>query len=77
MPLHPYLDLDSAFRPEDLRAMTAALAAAIGRLRDRPDVSVDTIARKIIRLAKQGERDPVKLCEATVRSFTDREAEAS
>jgi hypothetical protein len=40
-------------------------------------VSADTIARKIIRLAKQGERDPVKLCEATVRSFTDREAEAS
>jgi hypothetical protein len=39
------------------------------RLIDRGDISNDVVAHKIIELAKAGERDPEKLCEAVVRQW--------
>jgi hypothetical protein len=39
------------------------------RLADRHDLANDVLARKIMDLAKAGERDPERLCEAVLREF--------
>jgi hypothetical protein len=79
VPLRRFLDSNSAFGPDDLAAMTAAFEAALDKLglKDRTDPATELVAKRIIAMAKQGERDPVKLCEAVVRSFTDGNAAAS
>jgi hypothetical protein len=69
----PFSGYGSTFTPQDLQVMTEALAEAMRRLASmkRTDVTPDLVARKIVALAKQGERDPVKLCDAAVKSLTD------
>jgi len=73
MPLRAYLDSESAFTSEQLRAMTAALEDATRALdlKGRPDLSLSVIGTTIIRLAKEGEFDPVVLCERTVTALTN------
>jgi hypothetical protein len=39
------------------------------RLVDRGDVANDVVAHKIIELAKAGERDPDRLCDAVVQQW--------
>jgi hypothetical protein len=76
MQIRRFLDNDSAFGPDDLRAMTTAFEAALDKLglKDRTDPATELVAKRIIALAKRGERDPAKLCEGVVRSFTDGDA---
>jgi hypothetical protein len=59
--------------------MAAAFEEALRRLasQKRTDVSPDLVARKIVALAKQGERDPQRLCDGAVSSFDDSDAAAS
>jgi hypothetical protein len=73
------LDDDSVFGPDDLRAMTTAFDFALDQLGliDRTDAATELVAKRIIAIAKQGERDPVKLCEGALSSFTDGDAKAS
>ena len=56
------------FEPEEIASLTAAFDAALSRLGlvDRKDPMTTTVAKLIIQLAKDGERDPKKLCDETL-----------
>jgi hypothetical protein len=71
MPIRLFLPHDAAFGPGDLAAMGAAFDQALGKLdlRDRTDQITELVARKIISLAKAGERDPARLCEEALSTF--------
>jgi len=64
MPVRPLLPQNS-FAPEEINILVKALQDALRELRvtDRNDPAVNAIAKRIITLAQQGERDPVRLCE--------------
>jgi hypothetical protein len=55
--------------PEDIASLVAAFEAALSRLRlvDRSDPAAVAVAKLIIDLAKNGERDPQKLCDGTLK----------
>ena len=73
MPLRQFIGRDASFGPEDLKAMGDAFSNALSKLRlyDRNDPLVELVARKIIRAAFRGERDPVKLCEIALEDTDD------
>ena len=60
-----------AFDPDALKAMTAAYEGACTALDlvDRSDPLTEIIAQKIIERAKEGELDPVRLCEAVLEGL--------
>jgi hypothetical protein len=70
MPIRPYLD-GQKFDPETIRVMGLAFEMALVALRlaDRGDPAKEVIAHKIMDLAKAGERDPERLCEAVIKEF--------
>jgi hypothetical protein len=57
--------------PETIRVMGVAfeMVRAALRLNDRNDVAVEIIAKRIIDLAKEGERNPDLLCERALRDL--------
>ena len=61
----------AAFDDETVKAMATAYEAALDELKARaPTVSLtDTLARKIIELARRGERDPDRLCELALKDL--------
>lgn len=65
MPIRQYLGTDSAFGQEDLNGIGQAFSAALNKLglHDRSDPMVEMVARRIIRAAMAGERNPIKLTE--------------
>ena len=65
MPIRHFLGRDVSFEPDDLKVMGEAFALALAELglNDRKDAMVEMVARRIIRAALSGERDPAKLCE--------------
>jgi len=65
VPIRRYLEADSSFGPEDLNRIGEAFSAALDKLglNDRSDPMVEMVARRIIRAAMAGERDPGKLSE--------------
>ena len=71
MPVRALLENDdrSAFGPEDIANLTAAFEAALSKigLVDRKDPMTMTVAKLIIELAKNGERDPKKLCNDALK----------
>jgi hypothetical protein len=68
MPIRAYLD-GLRFDPETTRLVGVAFEMALVALRhtDGVDPPRDAVARKIIELAKAGERDPERLCEGVLR----------
>ena len=64
MPITPFLKGEN-FDPETKRIMGVAFEAARSSLRlsDVSDRVVEVVAKKIIELAKAGERNPDLLCE--------------
>jgi hypothetical protein len=52
--------------------MSAALEAALGKLGlvDRSDPAAMAVAKLIIELAKQGERDPERLCASALQQLS-------
>jgi len=58
-----YID-DGVFSPEVVAAMSVAFDDALNKLKlvDRDDPLAAIVARKIIEVARDGERDPVRLC---------------
>jgi hypothetical protein len=72
MPVYP-LFRHSAFEPDMIDAMEAALEAALRDLgvTDRADPLAETVAKKIIEFAQRGERDPERLRERAVGSIKD------
>jgi hypothetical protein len=67
MPLTPFLE-GTAFGPEELAVMVAAYEAALRQmdLTGRTGPGAETLARSIVVLAKNGERDPVRLRERAI-----------
>ena len=71
MPIRIFLDGHSAFDPEHVQSMSKALAdtlTTLGLVGKSDDLTV-IIAKKIIELAKAGERDPERLKTETLRSL--------
>jgi hypothetical protein len=71
MPIHRLLR-EHAFGPEEIRVLASAFERALRTLRlvDRTDPATEIVAKKIIELAQQGERDPERLCQRAVRSIS-------
>jgi len=65
MPIREFLHDNRLFVPDDLKVMGDALTAALAKLglNDRKDPMVEMVARRIIRAAMDGERDPIRLTE--------------
>jgi hypothetical protein len=65
-----------AFLPEVAAAITAAFEECLQTLgiTKQSDPVALALAKQIIELAKQGERDPIRLRDEALRSFTDRSA---
>jgi hypothetical protein len=65
------LEIKTAFGPEDTAAMTVAFEEALQRLNvtDREAPMATSVAKKIVRLAKRGERNPTRLTEGVISSF--------
>lgn len=64
-------DQDSAFGPDATQAMGVAFERACQTLRDggQPDIAREVIAKRIIELARKGERDPDRLCERVLAAM--------
>lgn len=63
--------LNHGFDPEAITAMGDAYDRACAKLHDRgqPEVVREVIAKRIIKAAKEGERDPERLCGIALRAF--------
>ena len=70
MPIRSHLN-GNRFDPETMRLMGLAFEMTIISLRlvHRGDISNNVIAEKLIDLAKSGERDPERLCEAVLQQW--------
>jgi hypothetical protein len=71
MPIRGYLD-GHRFDAETIRLMGIAFEMALGSLRATPghaDPVREAAARKIIELAKAGERDPERLCAGVSKAL--------
>jgi hypothetical protein len=70
MPIRSHLN-GQRFDPETIRLMGLANEITLISLHlvDRGDIANDVIARKIIELAKTGERDPERLCESVLKQW--------
>ena len=70
MPIGPYIK-EGAFGPETVAAMASAFDDICKTLdaSGRSDLSKETVATKIIELARAGEIDPVVLREMTLSEF--------
>ena len=68
-----HLFYSTAFDPETVKALCDAYDRACKSLHDagRPDVVNEVIAQRIIALAKQGERDPDKLCAGALGALAN------
>lgn len=76
MPIRQFLGKEAVFEPDDLKAMSEALACACAKLKlsAARDALVEIVARRIIRAALSGERDPEKLCELATEGDGDQAA---
>jgi hypothetical protein len=59
------------FGPEDIKVLSSAFEKALRELRlvDRTDPATQLVARRIIKLAQQGERDPIRLREGAIKGI--------
>jgi hypothetical protein len=67
----PSLGQNSAFGPDATQAMGAAFDKACQMLHGggQPDIAKEVIARRIIELARDGERNPDRLCERVLAAM--------
>jgi hypothetical protein len=65
MPIRPFLS-GQMFDPETARLLGVAFEMARAAIKGPRDLSDEIIARRIIELAKAGERDVEVLCEAAL-----------
>jgi hypothetical protein len=71
VPIWPFLEHDHAFGPEDIARMSAAFEAARSKLGlGRDDLATMAVAKLIIELAKEGERDPSRLCDLALQRLS-------
>jgi hypothetical protein len=62
---------EAAFSPDDVSRMTAAYEAALRllRLTDRTDPVTEIVAKKIIEVTRNGERDPPRICARALKEL--------
>jgi hypothetical protein len=62
---------NASFGPDEIRVLVRAFDEALGTLGvDRNSPVAEALAKKIIKLAQQGERDPKRLRQHAVRSVS-------
>jgi hypothetical protein len=65
---------NASFGPDEIRVLVRAFDDALGTLGvDRSSLVAEALAKKIIELAQQGERDPKRLRQHAVRSVSQSE----
>ena len=71
MTIHRVLQKTVVFKPHDLATMRTAFKRALRRLgmSGCTDKATDFVARRIVELAKRGEREPGRLCGDVVNSL--------
>ena len=76
MTIRVLLQHDHAFGPEEVGILVAAYEGALAELQltQREDPATLLIAKRIIDLAKDGERDPIRLRDAAMGSVPGRTA---
>ena len=69
MPIRLLLEHDHAFTPEDVKVLIDAFEDTLRalRLHDREDPLTMAVAKIIIELAKDGERDPTRLRDLAMK----------
>ena len=79
VPIRDIVKNDCAFTPEDTKALSAAFEETLSALSlvDREDPITMFVARLIVDLAKEGERDPARLCDLALKAVSRRSGEAS
>jgi hypothetical protein len=67
----PLKSEQEVFGPDTIAVLATALKDALHHLRllDRNDPTVNKVAKKIIELARQGERDPSRLRDRAIQLF--------
>ena len=70
MPIRMLLKDDHWFGPEDIAGLTEALEGALSKLGLVNDPATLTVAKLIIHLAKECERDPAQLRDHAVEIFS-------
>jgi hypothetical protein len=74
MPIRHLLDKTS-FGPEDIKVLVSAFEDALRDLGvERTDAAATALAKRILALGQQGERDPVRLRERAVEGLNARRA---
>jgi hypothetical protein len=70
MPIRPLLQ-EGSFSPEDITLLVTAFEDALTALGlvNRNDPAALLVAKRIIQLAQQGERNPTRLQDITLQSF--------
>jgi hypothetical protein len=63
---------DTAFGPDEIAVLVAAYEDALRALSlvNRADLATEMVAKRIIELAKQGERDPIRLRERAIEAVS-------
>ena len=70
MPIEQLLKEQQHFGPDDIKLLSGAFEEALReRELDRTDPATQLIAKRIIELAQQGERDPIRLREGAVKGI--------
>ena len=71
MPIREMLKNQEFLEPEETAVLCEVLDDVVRTLRivDRQDVLTTLIARKLVELARAGERDPRRLKQKTLRAF--------
>jgi hypothetical protein len=72
VPIRPLLEHAHSFGPEDIARMSGAFEAALSKLElgDRHHPTAMAVAKIIIEVAKEGERDPARLCDVAVKRLS-------
>ncbi len=68
MPIN-HLVKERAFAPDEIKLLVAAFEEALEelQLKDRSDPATMLVSKRIIELAQQGERNPIRLREVGVK----------
>jgi len=62
---------EASFGPEEIKGLTLAYEATLAllHLKDRTDPVCELIAVKIIKVYREGERDPPRICVRAIREL--------
>ena len=66
--IHAQLGRSNVFRPEDIAQLGASLESALADLgiKDRNDPTTTLVAKLIVQLAKDGDRNPMSLAKRAI-----------